>query len=48
VSLDRAAVLDAVKVRPGNGGARLDVGVTADLDSICARRLPGTAGRDMA
>src|SRR5215470_2770151 len=45
VRLDPAAVLDAVKVRPGNRGACLDVGVTADLDSICARRLPRTAGR---
>ena len=33
-----AAVLDVVKTRPGNGGACLDVGATAGLDDICARR----------
>jgi hypothetical protein len=32
-------VLEAVKVWPGKGGACRKVGVTANLDSSCARRL---------
>ena len=38
VSRQSAAVLDVVKARPGNGRACLDVGATAGLDDICARR----------
>src|SRR6266568_6891387 len=34
----RAVVLEAVKVWPGNGGARRKVGATANLDSFCARQ----------
>ena len=41
-----AIVLGAVKVWPGEGGARRKVGATANLDSSCARRLCNTAGRD--
>ena len=36
--IEHAAVLEAVKVRPGNAGVRCYRGVTADLDSFCARR----------
>jgi hypothetical protein len=38
VIIQSAAVLEAVKARPGNGGACLDGGATAGLDSFCARR----------
>jgi hypothetical protein len=31
-------VLNTVKVWPVNGGARLDVCATANLDGVCARR----------
>ena len=41
----RAVVLEAVKVWPGKGTVRRKVGVTANLDSSCARRLRNTAGR---
>jgi hypothetical protein len=34
----RAVVLGAVKVWPGNGGACRKVGATANLDSSCARQ----------
>src|SRR5258707_2102178 len=37
----RAVVLEAVKVWPGNGGARRKVGPTANLDSFCARHRQG-------
>src|SRR5262249_39334488 len=33
-----AAVLEAVKARPGNDGVRRHGGATAGLDSFCARR----------
>ena len=36
--IQSAAVLEAVKARPGNGGVRCYGGATADLDSFCARR----------
>ena len=42
----RAVVLEAVKVWPGNGGARRKVGATANLDSFCARQRKRSAGRD--
>jgi hypothetical protein len=35
-----AAVLEAVKARPGKAGVRLYGRATADLDSLCARRPP--------
>jgi hypothetical protein len=41
-----AAVLGAVKVRPGDVGACVDAGATADLDRPCARRRHRRAGRD--
>jgi hypothetical protein len=41
-----AAVLGAVKVRPGDVGACVDAGATADLDRPCARQRPRRAGRD--
>ena len=41
-----AAVLGAVKMRPGNVAASVDVGAAADLDRPCARRRTGRAGRD--
>ena len=44
--IERAAVLGAVKVWPGNSRARGKVGATANLDSSCARRLFNTTGRD--
>ena len=46
--LDRqpAVVLGAVKMRPGNVAASLDVRAAADLDRPCARRRTGRAGRD--
>jgi putative transposase len=43
-----AAVLGAVKVRPGDVGACVDAGATADLDRPCARRRQRRAGRDGA
>lgn len=43
--IERAGVLGAVKVWPGNGRAHGKVGRTANLDSSCARRLCNTAGR---
>ena len=41
-----AAVLGTVKVRPGDVGASVDAGATADLDRPCARRRNRRAGRD--
>jgi len=41
-----AAVLGAVKVRPGDDAIGGEVGATADLDRPCARRLHVRAGRD--
>jgi hypothetical protein len=41
--IQSAAVLEAVKARPGNVGACLYGGATADLDSFCARRRPKSA-----
>jgi hypothetical protein len=41
-----AVVLGAVKMRPGNVGASVDVAAAADLDRPCARRRTGRAGRD--
>jgi len=41
----RAVVLEAVKVWPGKTRVCRKVGVTANLDSSCARRLCNTAGR---
>jgi len=41
-----AAVLGAVKTRPGNVAASVDVGAAADLDRPCARRRARRAGRD--
>jgi hypothetical protein len=38
VIIQSAAVLEAVKARPGNAGVCLYGGATADLDSLCARR----------
>src|SRR6266853_4150660 len=38
VIIQSAAVLEAVKARPGNGGVRRHGGATAGLDSFCARR----------
>ena len=35
----RAVVLEAVKVWPGKGGVRREVGASANLDSSCARRF---------
>jgi hypothetical protein len=43
VIIQPAAVLEAVKARPGNVGACLYGGATADLDSFCARRRPKSA-----
>src|SRR5215472_6923729 len=40
VIIQSAAVLEAVKARPGNVGVCLYGGATADLDSFCARRRP--------
>ena len=42
----RSAVLGAVKVRPGDVGACVDAGATADLDRPCARQRQRRAGRD--
>jgi len=42
----RAGELGAVKVRPGNAGADVNAGTTADLDRPCARRRHRRAGRD--
>src|SRR3954454_24154124 len=41
-----AAVLGAVKVRPGDVGACVDASAAADLDRPCARRRQRRAGRD--
>ncbi len=41
-----AVVLGAVKMRPGNVAASLDVSAAADLDRPCARRRVRRAGRD--
>src|SRR6266446_10188484 len=38
--LQSAAVIEAVKARPGNVGVCLYGGATAGLDSFCARRRP--------
>jgi hypothetical protein len=40
VIIQSAAVLEAVKARPGNVGARVYGGATAGLDRFCARRRP--------
>ena len=40
VIIQSAAVLEAVKARPGSGGVCLYAGTTAGLDSLCARRRP--------
>jgi len=40
VIIQSAAVLEAVKARPGNVQVCLYGGATADLDSFCARRRP--------
>ena len=49
VIIQSAAVLEAVKARPGNAGVRLYGGATADLDSLCARRRPKSrSGRKKA
>ena len=40
VIIQSAAVLEAVKARPGNVEVCLCGGATADLDSFCARRRP--------
>src|SRR5262252_3069377 len=37
-TIQPAAVLEAVKARPGNDGVRRHGGATAGLDSFCARR----------
>src|SRR5689334_21510063 len=41
-----AVVLGAVKTRPGNVAASVDVRAAADLDRPCARRRTARAGRD--
>jgi hypothetical protein len=41
--IQSAAVLEAVKARPGNGGVRGDGGATTGLDSFCARRRQKSA-----
>jgi hypothetical protein len=41
-----AAVLGALKMRPGNVAASVDVAAAADLDRPCARRRTRRAGRD--
>ena len=47
--IQSAAVLEAVKARPGNAGVRLYGRATADLDSLCARRRPKSrSGRKKA
>jgi hypothetical protein len=49
VIIQSAAVLEAVKARPGNAGVCLYGGATADLDSLCARRRPKSrSGRKKA
>jgi len=45
VIVQSAAVLEAIKARPGNVGVRLYGGATAGLDSLCARRPPNSNGR---
>src|SRR5260370_35704818 len=42
----RAVVLEAVKVWPGNGGAFVKVGATANLDSFRGRQGMLMEGRD--
>src|SRR5260370_6586365 len=44
--IERAVVLEAVKVWPGKGEACRKVGATANLDSFCAHRPQRCAGRD--
>jgi hypothetical protein len=46
VIIQSAAVLEAVKARPGNVGVLFDGKATADLDSLCARRPKEICGRD--
>jgi hypothetical protein len=46
VIIQSAAVLEAVKARPGNVGVRFYGEATADLDSLCARRPNEIYGRD--
>jgi hypothetical protein len=47
VITESAAVLEAVKARPGNVEVWLCGGTTADLDSFCARRrLKSTVGAE--
>ena len=49
VIIQSAAVLEAVKARPGNVEVCLYGGATADLDSLCARRRPKSrSGRKKA
>ena len=49
VIIQSAAVLEAVKARPGKVGVCLYGGATADLDSLCARRRPKSrSGRKKA
>lgn len=43
---NRAVVLEAVKVWPGNGGACGMIRARANLDSFCARQRRRSAGRD--
>ena len=43
---ERAIVLEAVKVWPGQGEACRKLGATANLDSSCARRPGAAAGRN--
>jgi hypothetical protein len=43
---ERAVVLGAVKVWPGERGACCKAGATANLDSSCARRRERIADRD--
>ena len=43
--LQSAAVLEAVKARPGNVGVCFYGGATAGLDSLCARRRPKSTVR---
>ena len=45
VIIQSAAVLEAVKARPGSRGVCLYAGATAGLDSLCARRRPKSTVR---
>ena len=45
VIIQSAAVLEAVKARPGSRGVGLYAGATAGLDSLCARRRPKSTVR---